>query len=315
MLDFYQHLPEHINPIVMSIGFFKIRWYAVMYLIAFTVVYSLLMYRLKRGENKNNNFQFSIFNFQTNPKSQFLNFKLIENLFLYTIIGLLIGARLGYVLFYNFSYYFHNPLEIFLPVQANCQLSIANCLSYTGIHGMSYYGGLVGVIVASLIFARKYKINFWRLADFVVPAIPAGYFFGRVGNFINGELYGRVTDKWWGMYFPADSLVLRHPSQLYEAFLEGFILFIILWFLRNKSIVKGQMLIVYLFGYGFFRFFVEFFREPDPLRLGSLTEASPQIGLFFNALSLGQIFSLIMIFMAGALFLIAKRKGKGYNEI
>jgi phosphatidylglycerol:prolipoprotein diacylglycerol transferase len=173
---------------------------------------------------------------------------------------------------------------------------------------MSYFGGLIGTIISGLIFARKYKIKFWRLADFVVPAIPAGYFFGRLGNFLNGELYGRVTQKWWGMYFPADPLALRHPSQLYEAFLEGIVLFIILWLLRNKSRVsakggsasggKGQMLIVYLFGYGFFRIFSEFFRQPDS-----------QIGLIFNFLTIGQIFSLIIIFISGFIFFrLSKRR-------
>lgn len=286
MLNFYQHLPEHINPIALSIGFFSVQWYAIMYLIAFATVYVLLKYRLKREENKVNNFQTN-----SNPPAGGPNLKFIGNLFLYVIIGLLIGARLGYVLLYNFSYYIHNPLGIIWPFSSNG--------NFVGILGMSYYGGLVGIIVAGLIFCRKYKINFWQLADFIIPAIPLGYFFGRIGNFLNGELYGRVTNKFWGMYFPSDPLVLRHPSQLYEAFFEGIVLFVILWLLRNKkTTVNGQWLIVYMFLYGFLRFIIEFFREPDP-----------QIGLIFNSLTLGQVFSLIMLVFSGYLFFqLPKRK-------
>ncbi len=270
-----------------------------MYLVAFATVYALLKYRLRKGENKVNNFQFSIFNFKINPKSQLSNYKFIEDIFLYGIIGLLISARLFYILFYNLSYYLHSPLEIILPFKVNCYMLHVTCFEFSGIFGMSYFGGLIGIIIAGLIFSRKYKINFWQLTDFVIPAIPAGYFFGRVGNFLNGELYGRVTDKWWGMYFSVDPFVLRHPSQLYEAFFEGVVIFLILWLLRNKKIkITGQWLIVYVFLYGLFRFVIEFFREPDP-----------QIGLVFNFLTLGQVLSLIMLVFAGYLFFrLPKRK-------
>lgn len=275
--DFYQYIPEHVNPIVVSVGSFSIKWYSVMYLVAFVTVYFLLSYRIRKKENL-----FAI------DKNQ------LAGLLIYLIIGLLVGARLGYALFYNFGYFLSNPLEIFWPFRNSF---------YSGLAGMSYFGGLVGVLLAGLIFSRKLYLrgstslgyfgrersnllnNFWRLADFVIPAVPAGYFFGRIGNFLNGELYGRVTDVPWGMYFPADSPgFLRHPSQLYEAFFEGLVLFLILWLLRNKSKFPGQLLCLYLFGYGFFRFFIEFFREPDE-----------QIGFVFGILTLGQIFSLILI--------------------
>ena len=145
----------------------------------------------------------------------------------------------------------------------------------------------MGALLAALFFSRKNKLNFFSWADFIVPAVPAGYFFGRLGNFLNGELFGRITQKSWGMYFPGETL-LRHPSQLYEAFFEGIILFLILWILRNGIKYKNRLLyvpgfILYVLGYAFFRFGIEFFRQPDE-----------QIGLLFGFLTLGQSFSLLM---------------------
>jgi phosphatidylglycerol---prolipoprotein diacylglyceryl transferase len=275
--DIWQHLPEQISPIALSIGSFSVRWYSIMYLVAFATVYFLLVYRIEKKENT-----FKI------DKNQ------LFDLVIYLIIGLLFGARLGYVIFYNLPYYINHPLEIFLPLQAtNYKLQV------TGFYGMSYFGGLVGTVFAGWIFARKNKISFYKLADFVIPAIPAGYFFGRLGNFLNGELYGRVTGVPWGMYFPADSWgFLRHPSALYEAFFEGLALFLILWFLRNKrAVANSQLLIAYMFFYGFFRFFIEFFREPDP-----------QIGLIFSMFTLGQIFSLALVLIIITLFLMSIKK-------
>lgn len=263
MLETYQHLPENINPIAFSVGFFEVHWYAVMYLAAFITVYWLL----KKRAQKLNYSQSLVFDF-----------------LIYAITGLLIGARLGYVFFYNFSYFLKNPLMIVSPYDFSAG-------SYAGISGMSYFGGLLGIILATLIFVRKNKLEFWQWADFVIPAVPAGYFFGRIGNFLNGELYGRATAKFWGMYFPGGGGILRHPSQLYESLFEGVILFIVLWTLRRKSKVPGQLLAIYLFVYGFFRFFIEFFREPDP-----------QIGLFFGFLTLGQIFSLGLIISSLAIY-------------
>lgn len=289
-LNFYQYLPHYINPIAFSVGFFSIRWYALMYLIAFAVVYFLLNWRIKKGESS-------------------FNKDLIVDVVFYSVLGVIIGGRLGYVVFYNLPYFINNPLEIFLPVQ-----NTGDGLIITGFYGMSFFGGLIGVALGLYILIKKNKISFWKLADFIIPAIPAGYFFGRIGNFLNGELYGRATDKFWGMYFPSDPLrLLRHPSQLYEAFFEGIVLFIILWVIRNKFADKfGYKLVFYLFGYGFFRFFIEFFREPDPLRLGSLTEVSPQIGLIFGSLTggltLGQIFSVILMFLAVYIYFWGKNK-------
>jgi len=234
----------------------------------------------------------------------------LENLFFYLVPGVLLGGRLGYVLFYNFPYYIQNPLEIFLPFDFNnCSLLVAYC--FTGFYGMSYFGALIGAILAGYIFSKKYKLNFWLLADFVVPAIPAGYFFGRIGNFLNSELYGRITDVTWGMYFRSGGNVLRHPSELYEAFFEGLILFIILILLSNKLRNKlrnyyfsGVLFLVYIFSYCFFRFFLEFFREPDS-----------QLGLFFSWMTLGQALSLGMIMVAGGIIIGKLISHEKYDKI
>jgi len=259
-LQFYQELPLQINPLAFHFGFFQISWYSLMYLAGFFTVYRLLLWRIKKKEgdwSKENIREF------------------LWNAFL----GAIIGGRLGYVLFYNLPFYWENPLAIISPFDQQGQ--------WTGIYGMSYHGGLMGALLAALFFSRKNKLNFFSWADFIVPAVPAGYFFGRLGNFLNGELFGRITQKSWGMYFPGETL-LRHPSQLYEAFFEGIILFLILWILRNGIKYKNRLLyvpgfILYVLGYAFFRFGIEFFRQPDE-----------QIGLLFSFLTLGQFFSLLM---------------------
>ncbi len=279
-------MPFWINPTIFSLGNFRIDWYPLMYLVGFLVVYFLLKYRINKKEIK------------------FEKIKIENWLFdltAFSFLGLILGARLGYVLFYDFSYYLNNPGAIISPFD-----SISG--NFIGIYGMSYHGGLLGVILSAWIFFKKnkkyFKANFLELADFVVPAIPAGYFFGRMGNFLNGELYGRVTQNFWGMYFPADySLALRHPSQLYEAFLEGIILFVILWSIRNKKEFQGKLLGLYISGYAFFRLIAEFFREPDE-----------QIGYLFNFLTLGQMLSLMML-MAGIILIFLGQKTKEcYNK-
>lgn len=291
MLEIYQHLPEHISPITLKIGFLSIRWYAISYLVGFIVVYLLLRWRIKR-DNSRIKIPNQISIHQPGDKSQII--KLIDSFFIYAIVGLLIGARLGYVLFYNFSYFFRNPLAIVSPYDFSAGI-------YTGISGMSYFGGLIGIAIAAYLFIRRRKLDFWQWADFVIPAIPAGYFFGRIGNFLNGELYGRATAKFWGMYFPGGGGVLRHPSQLYEAIGEGIILFVILWNLRNSSKFPGYLFSFYFFGYGILRFGIEFFREPDG-----------QASVFFGFLTLGQIFSLgLMIFSLFSYFWQKRKKMLG----
>lgn len=268
--NLYQQFPLYLNP-TLKIGLFSISYYSLMYILAFAVVYFLLIYRIRKKETE-------IFS-----KSSLIDF------LLYSFAGLLIGARLGEVMFYNFSYYWQNPLSVISPFDPVTH-------DFVGIYGMSYHGGLIGVMIASHFFIRKYKINFWQLSDFIIPAIPAGYFFGRIGNFINNELYGRVTAKPWGMYFKDYPYELRHPSQLYEAFLEGIALFLIFWILRNKKQFQGHFLALYLIGYGFFRFICEFFREPDATS-----------GFLFRHITLGQWFSIVMV-IAGAIIIALRRK-------
>ncbi len=291
-LEFYQHIPFYINPEIFRIGPFAVGWYAVSYIAAFFVVYGLLKKRLLMDESQ------ELFRNVIPRKNNLVeNKKTIFDFLLFCFLGLVIGARLGYVFFYNFSFYLAHPLAIISPFDSFTGKLI-------GIYGMSYHGGLVGVIIFGIIFARKHALNFWKLADFVVPALPLGYFFGRMGNFLNGELYGRATEKWWGMYFPSSvetqnfaSLQLRHPSQLYEAFLEGILLFIFLWTMRNKKIFQGKFLALYLMSYAATRFIAEFYRQPDE-----------QIGFLFDSLTLGQLFSLLMFFSGLALFFWKKNK-------
>jgi phosphatidylglycerol:prolipoprotein diacylglycerol transferase len=197
MADFlfwWQHLPAHMDPVIFEIGGFRLQYYGLMYIVAFTFTYLLASYRIRREDR---------FDIDTEQ---------LQGLMTAMILGLIIGARLGYVLFYNASYYLHHPLEIILPFE------FSGGIRFTGITGMSYHGGLIGVVLATVIFVRKNRLDFFRMADLIVPCIPLGYTFGRLGNFINGELYGRVTTHPIGMYFPfAPGPGRRHPSQLYEA--------------------------------------------------------------------------------------------------
>jgi len=259
--DFWQHIPEKMDPVLFQIGGFKLQYYGLMYIVAFSVTYGMVLYRLKIED------RFDVSREQ------------VENLLMYLILGLLIGARLGYVLFYNLPYYLKHPSEIILPFE------FSNGVRFTGITGMSYHGGLIGVIVAGWLYIRKAGLDFLEMSDLFFPVVPLGYTFGRLGNFINGELYGRVTASPVGMYFPAaPGLGMRHPSQLYEAFFEGVFLFGVLWMLRRKIRVKGGMFALYLLGYGMARFIIEFFREPDA-----------HIGLLWLSLSEGQLLCSVMI--------------------
>ncbi len=271
-LLFWQHLPEHLRPDLFTIGSFQLRYYSLMYLVAFGVTYALVMHRVKREH-----YPFSS--------------ETIQDLLLWTILGLIAGARLGYVLFYNFSYYLSHPLEILLPFE------FSGGIRFVGISGMSYHGGAIGALLAALFFCRRRNLSFWKMLELFSPAVPLGYTFGRIGNFINGELYGRMTTVPWGMYFPLDSLhQLRHPSQLYEAFFEGILLFAVLWSLRRRSPFDGFLFAAYLFGYGLVRFFIEFFREPDA-----------QLGLIWGGIfSMGQVLCLLMMAAGGLVYFFRK---------
>ncbi len=259
-MNYWQHLPENITPNIFEIGSFQLRYYSLMYLAAIVTVYCLVLYRIKRDR-------------YAYTKETILDY------FQWAILGVILGGRLGYVLFYNLGYFIFHPLEIFLP------FDFTNGVRYVGILGLSYHGGVIGLFLATKIYCSKKKINFWNFTDLLIPTIPLGYTLGRIGNFLNGELYGRITDVPWGMYFPTDSLSqLRHPSQLYEAFFEGIILFVILWNIRKKKYPDGFLFFLYFIGYGCVRFFIEYVRQPDE-----------HMGFVFGNFSMGQILCFVMI--------------------
>lgn len=250
-----------IDPVFFEIGPLELRWYGLMYIIGFACAYLILRALSRR-------------------RGYDMNTKEIEDVLAYGIIGLIVGARLGYCLFYNFGYYASHPLK---------------CLAvWEG--GMSFHGGLIGLVVGGWLFSRLRHKPLLMLADMAALAAPPGLFFGRLGNFINAELYGRVTDVPWGMVFPGAGVLPRHPSQLYEAFFEGIVLFAVLFALSRKVHTRGVLISVFLAGYGLVRFCLEFFREPDA-----------QLGFVLGAFTMGQILSLIMV-GAGAVLLASRLK-------
>lgn len=260
------------NPVALQLGPLSIHWYALSYLLGFVLFIFLGRRRIKQG-------------LSVLDKTQ------LDDLLTYGVLGVILGGRLGYVLFYQSAYYIHHPLDALKVWQG----------------GMSFHGGLLGVLFAIWIFGRRKKIHFAALADTVAPLVPLGLASGRIGNFINGELWGRVTstDAWWAMIFPQAvhmdaslaststnlqaayiqySGLPRHPSQLYEFFLEGIVLFIILWIFSQKKRAQGQVAALFLLCYGAFRFVVEFTREPDDF-----------LGLLSLNFSMGQWLSLPMM--------------------
>ncbi len=240
LVQWWQHLPSHIDPTIFWIGKFPVKWYGLMYILAFAVLYLLCVRRLK-------------------PEKLPWTKSFVGDLVTWCIVGTLIGGRLGSIVFYDTFRLFRDPLRVLSPI-----MRVQGHWVLTGVSGMSYHGGVIGIIVAVWWFGRRRRENFLTLLDFIVPVAVLAYTFGRLGNFLNGELYGRVTNSAIGMYFPAagDGL-LRHPSQLYEALFEGPVLFAVLWALRKRSPYPGFLFGIYLFGYGFARFLIEFFREPD----------------------------------------------------
>jgi phosphatidylglycerol---prolipoprotein diacylglyceryl transferase len=271
------HYP-HFNPIAFQIGPFTIdghvigpllvHWYGIMYLIGFIAAWSLGVYRAKTkqtiwtGERVADRFADFIF---------------------YAALGVIIGGRLGSVFFYNFHDFLQNPLMLFKIWQG----------------GMSFHGGAIGVIAAVAFYGWRHKMSFFDLMDYAVVFVPIGLGLGRLGNFINGELWGRVTDVPWAMVFPnAPGTLPRHPSQLYELFLEGIVLFTILWIYSAKPRPRAATSALFLLLYGLFRFIVEFFRQPDA-----------NLGFLWNTgwLTMGQLLSLPMIFL-GAIILVASYK-------
>ncbi|MCG6879298.1 MAG: prolipoprotein diacylglyceryl transferase [Deltaproteobacteria bacterium] len=257
----------NIDPNIVELGPFKLRWYGLMYVLGFVSAYFLI-------------------GVQEGARRLGLQGKMLQDLIFYMALGLVAGARLGYIFFYQFAnlgYYATHPLEIIAVWHG----------------GMSFHGGLIGAVLAAILFCRIHKLPFLQVADAVIVTVPVGLFFGRMGNFINGELYGRPTSVPWAMVFPASPGVPRHPSQLYEAGLEGVVLFIILWMLKDRIEKPGAMVAIFLGGYGVMRFIIEFFREPDA-----------QIGLFMGLFSMGQFLCMAMIVASVILFLLLPHRGK-----
>lgn len=255
------------DPVAFSVGPVSVHWYGLMYLAGFAGGYALGVMRAAR------------------PDSGWDGHEVSDILF-YIAIGVILGGRLGYVLFYNPVYYFHNPLEIF-------QL-------WSG--GMSFHGGLLGVIVAMAWYAHKTRRHFFQVADFIAPLTPLGLFAGRIGNFINQELWGRATDLPWAMVFPATDpeRIPRHPSMLYEAFLEGVVLFAVLWIYSRRPRETGRVSGLFLMCYGVFRFTVEFVRQPDA-HIGYLA---------FDWLTVGQVLSVPMVLFGLAVFFLPLKSAK-----
>jgi len=243
------------DPIALQLGPLAIRWYGLMYLLAFALVLVLGRLRLR-----------------AQPGAGWTG-KDLDDILFYGVLGVVLGGRLGYVLFYKFGYYLGHPLEIFAVWQG----------------GMSFHGGFLGVLAAMALYARLHGKSWMALTDFIAPLVPLGLGAGRVGNFINGELWGRPTDLPWGMVFPQYDMAVRHPSQLYEFALEGLVLFTLLWLYSARPRPTGAVSALFLIGYGALRFLVEFTREPDDF-----------LGLLTLGLSMGQWLSLPMI-VAGIL--------------
>ena len=253
-----------IDPVIFSLGFLQVRWYGLMYVVGFVLAGFLCRPLVDQG---------------------FLQVerKRIDTLVSYVLVGTFIGARLAYVMIYNWDYYSVRPLEIFFIWQG----------------GLSFHGAIVGIFLGLYFFARKMQIPFFQALDTAALIGCQGLFWGRIGNFINGELYGRVTDVPWGMIFPGGGPYARHPSQLYEAVMEGIVLAVILWLLKKRVKIYGIIISVFFIGYGVFRYFVEFFREPDK-----------QMGFYLGGTTtMGQILCLLMaLFGIGFLIFVYKRK-------
>ena len=255
---------HNLDPIFFEIGFISIRWYSLAYVFGIFIGwwYGKKIIQ-KKIDDKRKQYYLTEF----------------DNLITYIIISIIIGGRMGYVIFYNLPYYINNPLDIFKIWEG----------------GMSFHGALIGIVIGTYIFSIQKKIETFFLLDIIACVSPIGLFFGRVANFINGELVGKVTNVYWGVIFPKIDNATRHPSQLYEAFLEGIILFLLLNFILFKKNIKvGSCSAFFLILYGIFRTFAEIFREPDV-----------QIGYVFESISLGMLLSAFMIFI-GTIILIRK---------
>jgi len=252
------------DPVALHLGPLSIHWYGLMYLAGFLTFLWLGRKRISKLNNPS------------------INIKLLDDLLFYGVLGVILGGRLGYVFFYKADYYISHPLEILFVWHG----------------GMSFHGGFLGVLVAMIWLARKQNLRWLQVTDFIAPLVPPGLAFGRLGNFINGELWGRPTDTSWAVIFPQVDNIPRHPSQLYEFALEGVLLFFLLWIYALKPRPAGMVSGLFLAGYGSLRFIVEFTREPDNF-----------LGLLSLGMSMGQWLSLPMVIAGVVLMYFSKKRG------
>lgn len=264
-MESWNNIYTVFDPIAFSIGSLSVHWYGIMYATAFISAVMIAKWIVKK-DNLN------------------ISQDGLDSYIWWVEIGVILGARIGYILFYdlNTSYYLTHPWQIFNPFGADG--------SFVGISGMSYHGALAGFIIASILWCKKYKTNFWFMVDIAALAVPLGYIFGRIGNFLNKELVGRATNEPWGIYVDG---ILRHPSALYEAFLEGFIIFVILFIARTKKQFDGQLGLLYVILYSIMRIIAEIFREPD-IQLGFLLGTS--------WLTMGMIISFIFAVVSSTVY-------------
>jgi len=264
VIDFWQHIYYHFNPIAFEIFGFKVHWYGIMYILALLSALYMAKYVVKKDKLS-------------------ISEKTLDDYFIWVEIGIILGARIGYFVFYvpDNSYYLLHPWQMFNPFIDG---------EFVGIRGMSYHGAVIGFAISTLLFVKFKKANLWQLLDIVAVSVPAGYIFGRIGNFLNQELVGRVTEVPWGIYVNG---ILRHPSQLYEAFFEGFVIFIILFLYRKKKKFDGELIALYMIFYGIFRSFCEMFRMPDP-----------QLGFIIGHFTMGELLSFVMILAGFTIYFI-----------
>ena len=275
-MEYWNHIYEHFNPVAIDLGFVSIHWYGIMYISALLVALWFAKWIIKRDKIPIEN-------------------SLLDNYFIWIEIGIILGARIWYILFYdpNTMYYLSQPWQIFNPFQDG---------EFVGIRGMSYHGAVVGATIASIIFSYRNPGKLYKIIDVVALSIPVGYVFGRIGNFLNQELVGRATEVPWGIYVDG---VLRHPSQLYEAILEGVLVALILYWYRKRKTFDGALIGIYGILYGTARFIAEFWREPD-VQLGFL---------YGDWLTMGQIQSFVMVLLSIVVYFIMKKMAQEQAKV
>ncbi|MFZ2968000.1 MAG: prolipoprotein diacylglyceryl transferase [Sulfuricurvum sp.] len=268
-MEYWNHIYEHFNPIAFNLFVIPVHWYGLMYVLALLVALVIAKWIVQKDN-------------LPITKDQ------LDDYFVYAEIGVILGARLGYILFYDTHtmYYLTQPWQIFNPFMDG---------HFVGIRGMSFHGAILGFLIGSYLYHSRHGIPFGQLMDLVAVSVPLGYVFGRIGNFLNQELVGRATDVPWGIYVYD---TLRHPSQLYEAFVEGIVVFVIIYAYRNHKAFEGELILLYGFLYGVGRGMVEFYRAPDP-----------QIGYLMGQwMTLGMALSFLMAGISAVIWIYCKRR-------